>query len=141
MGSRQKAVIAFLSVCANPMLDRWIPDEDWVRQIIRYYGDCDRSGLNLNMGMSKQCQWQKNCATLQGMTVLYNKKHLLISKTKVIKKAISFYYFLGAGKPAPTVPSDQGFYQSLWDDQDRSNQSLKQLAPAQTTRNIIINNT
>jgi hypothetical protein len=78
----------------------------------------------------------KKCATLQGMTVLYNKKHHLISKTKVTKKAISFYYVLGAGKPAPTVPSDQGFYQSLWDDQDRSNGSLKRLAPAQTTRNV-----
>jgi hypothetical protein len=82
--------------------------------------------------MSKQCLWQNNCAILQGMTILYNKKHLLISKTKVTKKAISFYYVLGAGKPVPTVPSDQGFYQSLWDDQDRSNRSLKQLAPAQT---------
>jgi hypothetical protein len=70
------------------------------------------------------------------MTILYNKKHLLISKTKVTKKAISFYYVLGAGKPAPTIPSDQGFYQSLWDDQDRSNRSLKRLAPAQTTRNV-----
>jgi hypothetical protein len=47
------------------------------------------------------------------------------------KKAISFYYVLGADKPAPTVPSDQGFSQSLWDDQDRSNRSLKQLAQAQ----------
>jgi hypothetical protein len=131
MGSRQKAVIAFLSVCADPMLDQWIPDEDWVRQI-RYNGDCDCTVSNLNMGMSKQCLWQNNCAILQGMTILYNKKDLLISKTKVTKKAISFYYVLGAGKPVPNVPSDQGFYQSLWDDQDRSNRSLKRLAPAQT---------
>jgi hypothetical protein len=114
------------------MLDQWIPGEDWVRQI-RYNGDCDCTVSNLNMGMSKQCLWQNNCAILQGMMILYNKKHLLISKTKVTKKAISFYYVLGAGKPVPTVPSDQGFYyQSLWDDQDRSNRSLKRLAPAQT---------
>jgi hypothetical protein len=113
------------------MLDRWIPEEDWVCQI-RYNGDCDCTVSNLNMGMSKQCLWQNNCAILQGMRILYNKKHLLISKTKVTKKAISFYYVLGAGKPVPTVPSDQGFNQSLWDDQDRRNRSLKRLAPAQT---------
>jgi hypothetical protein len=32
---------------------------------------------------------------------------------------------LSAGKPAPTVPSDQGFYQLLWDGLERSNRSLK----------------
>jgi hypothetical protein len=136
MGSRQKAVIAFLSVCADPMLDRWIPDEDLVRQIC-YNGDCYFSVLNLNMSMSKQCQWQKKlCYSTRHAGSVYNKKHLLISKTKVTRKTIIFYYVLGAGKPAPTVPNDQGFYQSLWDDQDRINRSLKRLAPAQTTRNV-----
>jgi hypothetical protein len=109
MGSRQKAVIAFLPVCADPMLDQWIPDDDLDRQIC-YNGDCDCTVLNLNMGMSKQRLWQNNCAILQGMTILYNKKHPLISKTKVTKQAISFYYVLGAGKPVPTVPSDQRLY-------------------------------
>jgi hypothetical protein len=33
MGSLQKAVKSFLAVLDNTMLDRWIPDEDWVRQI------------------------------------------------------------------------------------------------------------
>jgi uncharacterized protein YpbB len=34
MGSRQAAVKAFLPVCDDTtMLDRWIPDEDWARQI------------------------------------------------------------------------------------------------------------
>jgi hypothetical protein len=45
------------------------------------------------------------------------------------KNQISFYYVLGAGKPAPTVPSDQGVYQLLWDALDRSNCSLKQPPP------------
>jgi hypothetical protein len=36
---------------------------------------------------------------------------------------------LSAGKSAPTVPSDQGFYQSLWDDPDRSNRTLKRTGP------------
>jgi hypothetical protein len=31
--------------------------------------------------------------------------------------------------PPPSVPSNQGFYQSLWDDPDRSNRSLKRTAP------------
>jgi hypothetical protein len=81
----------------------------------------------------EQCTWQNNSATLQGTTIFYNKKHVLISKTpQVRKKAISFYYVLGAGKPAPAVPSDQGFYQLLWDDLDRSKRSLKRiLAPSQ----------
>jgi hypothetical protein len=133
MGSQQKAVISFLSVCANPMLDRWIPDEDWVRQI-RYNGDCDCSVSNLNMGISKKCLWQNNHAILQGMTIYYNKKNVQISKTKDAKKPISCYYVLGAGKPAPTVPSVQGFFQSLWDNQDRSNGSLKRTAPASAAR-------
>jgi hypothetical protein len=63
------------------------------------------------------------------MTILYNKKKVRITKNKVTKKAIIFYYVLGAGKPAPTVPSDLGFYQSLWDDLDRINRSLKRTAP------------
>jgi hypothetical protein len=84
------------------------------------------------MGISKKCLWQNNHAILQGMTIYYNKKNVQSSKTKDAKKTISVYYVLGAGKPAPTVPSDQGFYQSMWDNQDRSNRSLKQLAPAQT---------
>jgi hypothetical protein len=41
-----------------------------------------------------------------------------------------FYYVLGTGKPAPTVPSDQDFYQSLWDNPERSNRSLKRTAPS-----------
>jgi hypothetical protein len=51
------------------------------------------------------------------------------SKTKAtIPKPIRFYYAMGAGLPAPTVPSNQVFYQALWDDLDRSNRSLKQIA-------------
>jgi hypothetical protein len=68
MGSRQKAVIVFLSVCDNEtMLDRWIPDEDWIRQS-QDSGNSDCSLLNLNMGMSVQCAWLNNCDTLQGTT-------------------------------------------------------------------------
>jgi hypothetical protein len=32
-GSRQRAVKTLLAICDNTMLDRWIDDEDWVRQI------------------------------------------------------------------------------------------------------------
>jgi hypothetical protein len=130
MGSQQKAVIACLSVCEETMLNRWIPDEDWIRQI-QDRGDSDCSISNLNMGMSMQCLWQNNRATLQGMMILYNKKKVRILKNKVNKKATSFYYVLGAGKAAPAVPRHQGFYQLLWDDEDRSNRSLERLAPAQ----------
>jgi hypothetical protein len=91
------------------MLDWWIPDEDWIHQI-QDSGDSDCSISNLNMGMSMQCLWQNDRATLQGMTILYNKKKVRISKTKGTEKAISFYYVLGADKPASTVPSDLGFY-------------------------------
>ena len=129
MGSHQKAVKAFLdAACDDSMLDRWIPDEDWVRQM-RIDCESDCSVVNLNSGLSKQCVWQNNHAILQGTTIFFNKKKVQISKTKATKKTISFYYALSAGKPAPTVPSDQGFYQSLWDDPDRSNRSLKRTAP------------
>jgi hypothetical protein len=43
-----------------------------------------------------------------------------------------------ADNPAPNVPSDQGFYQSLWDDPDRSNRSLKRTAlPAPASKNKV----
>jgi hypothetical protein len=40
---------------------------------------------------------------------------------------------LSAGKPAPTVPSDQGFYQSLWGLLERSTRSLKRTSPSAIT--------
>jgi hypothetical protein len=94
------------------LLDCWIPDEDWVSQI----WDNGKEGcsiLNFNTGISTQCVWQNNYATLQVPTIFYNKKNIRISKTKVKKKAFSFYYVLEAGKPAPTVSSNQAFYQLL----------------------------
>ena len=109
MGSRQKAVEAFSAVCDDSMLDRWIPDEDWVRHI-RDNGANDCSITNLNMGLSTQCAWQNNHASLQGRTVFHNKKKIRILKNKVTKKHIRFYYVLSAGKPAPTIPSDQAFH-------------------------------
>jgi hypothetical protein len=136
MGSRQIAVKAFLdaAVSDDMMLDRWIPDEDWVRQI-RENGETDCFVVNLNTGLALQCVWQNNHATLQDRTVFYNKKKIRTSKTIArVNKNIRFYYVLGAGKPAPTVPSDQGFYKSLWDDLDRSNRSLKQTAPSQANK-------
>jgi hypothetical protein len=126
VGSRQKAVTAFLAVCDDTMMDRWIPDEDWVRQI-RDNDKVDCSIVNLNTGLSAQCMWQSNHATLQGRTIYFNKKNVRISKSN---KAVSFYYVLSSSsKPTPTVPSNQGFYQSLWDHSDRSNRSLKRTAP------------
>jgi hypothetical protein len=134
--SRQNAVKAFLDVVSchddDIMLDRWIPDEDWVRTI-RENGERDCSILNLNKGLSAQCFWQNNHATIQGTTIFYNKKTVRTYKSKTTKKSISFYYVLSANKPPPSVPSDQGFYQSLWDDPDRSNSSLKRKANKRAT--------
>jgi hypothetical protein len=70
--------------------------------------------------------WQNNEANLQGKRILYNKKNVRITKNEApANKSIRFYYVLPASKPTPTIPSDQGFYQSLWDDPDRSNCWLK----------------
>jgi hypothetical protein len=133
MGSRQKAVEAFVAVCNDAMLDRWIPDEDWVRQI-RFNGCSECSVTNLNMGMSKQCAWQNNHATLQGISIFYNKKKVLISKDKAKNKHTSFYYALSPSNLAPTVPSDTAFYQSIWDDPARSTRLLKRKAPQATAK-------
>jgi hypothetical protein len=135
MGSRQNAVQAFLDLVFSDdaiMLDRWIPDEDWVRQIRENGKDC--SIVNLNRGMTAQCMWQNNRAILQGATILYNKKNVRTSKSKATNKVITFYYVMSAGnnQPPPTVPSGQGFYQALWDAEDRSNRSLKRSAPQAT---------
>ncbi len=95
MGSRQAAVKAFLLVCDNTIiLDQWIPDEDWVRQIRESGEDVHCSVTNLNAGLAKQCLWQNNHAILHGRTVFYNKKYVRTSKTKA--KPIRFYYVMGA---------------------------------------------
>jgi hypothetical protein len=50
-----------------------------------------------------------------------SKKYVRTTTTKTkatANKPSRFYYVLPAGKPAPTVPRDQGFYQLLWDDLD-----------------------
>jgi hypothetical protein len=135
MGSWQMAVKAFLdaAVSDDMMLDRWIPAKHWVRHI-RENGETGCSIVNLNTGLALQCVWQYDHATLQGWTVFYNKKKIRTSKTIArANKNIRFYYVLGAGKPAPTVPSDQGFYQSLWDALDRSNRPLKRANKAAVT--------
>jgi hypothetical protein len=109
VGSRQMAVKAFLdaAVSDDMMLDWWIPDKDWVRHI-QENGETDCSIMNLNTGLALQCVWQNDHATLQGWTVFYNIKKIWTSKTIArANKNIRFYYVLGAGKPAPTVPSDQ----------------------------------
>jgi hypothetical protein len=110
LGSRQKAVEAFSAVCDPSMLDRWIPDKDWARHI-RDNGENDCSITNLNMGLSTQCAGQNNHASLQGQTVFHNKKKIRILKNKVTNTHITrFYYIMSAGKPPPTVPSEQ----ALW---------------------------
>jgi hypothetical protein len=81
--------------------------------------------------MSQQCDWQNNHAVLGGTTIYYNKKNVRTSKTKATSKPIRFYYIMSASKAPPTVPSNQGFYQSKWDDPDRSNRSLKRSTPPQ----------
>jgi hypothetical protein len=75
MGSRHIAAQAFLSVCEDTiMLDGWIPDEDWVRQIREGGEDNGCSISNLKTGLAKNCSWQNNHAILHGRTVFYKKK-------------------------------------------------------------------
>jgi hypothetical protein len=136
MGSRQIAVKAFLdaAVSDDVMLDRWIPDEDWVRQI-RENGETDCSVVNLNTGLALKCLWQNNHATLEGQTIFYNVRKIRTSKTLArANKKIRFYYVLGDDKSAPTIPSDQAFNQSLWDALDRSNRPLKRANKASATQ-------
>ena len=75
MGVYQKAIQAFVDLTCDDatMMDRWIPDEDWVRQM-RLNSECDCSVRNLNRGLSDQCMWQNNHAILQGTTgiVIFN---------------------------------------------------------------------
>jgi hypothetical protein len=77
---------------------------------------------------------QNNRATLHGVTIFYNKKNVRTSKSKATNKAISFCYVMSAWMPPPSVPSDQSFYQLLWDNPDRSNRSLKRTAPPAPAR-------
>ncbi len=62
----------------------------------------------------------------------------IITYLTLLQKYLSNWLLLvkkmGSGQKAPTVPSDQGFYQSLWDDLDRSNRSLKRTAPSQANK-------
>ena len=115
MGVYQNAVKEFLDLTSDDaMLDWWIPDKDWVQQMqLNCKSDC--SVANLNIGLAKQCVFENNNAILQGTKILFNKKRVKILKTKATKKYISFYYVLSPSKLVPTIPSDQGFYQLLWD--------------------------
>jgi hypothetical protein len=107
MGSLQKAVKALLAVLDDTMLDRWIPDEDWVHQT-QESGENDCFVRNLNSGLAKECAWQNNHAILQGQILFYNKKSIRIKKTEgTATKNIRLYYVLSPRKPAPTVPSVQ----------------------------------
>jgi hypothetical protein len=97
MGSLQKAVKAFLAVLDDTMLDRWIPDEDWVRQI-RQTGENGCYVRNLNSALAKECVWQNNHAILQGQILFYKKKNIQIKKTEgTATTKIRFYYVLSAG--------------------------------------------
>jgi hypothetical protein len=108
MGSLQKAVKALLAVFDDRMLDGWITNEHWVRQI-RENSENDNSIRSLNSALAKVCVWQDNHAILQGQMVFYNKKKIRIWKTKgTATNKIRFYYILSAGKPAPTIPSEEG---------------------------------
>jgi hypothetical protein len=81
MGFLQKAVKVFLAILDDTMLDQWIPDEDWVRQI-QESGKNDCSISNLNSALAKECVWQNNHAILQGRILFYNKKNIRIKKTE-----------------------------------------------------------
>jgi hypothetical protein len=82
--------------------------------------------------LAKECVWQNNHAILQGQILFYNKKNIRMKTAEegTATTKIRFYYVLSACKPAPTVPSDQGFYQLLCDGLERSNRSLKPTAPS-----------
>jgi hypothetical protein len=67
---------AFLAVWDDMMLDRWIPDKDWVRQIRESGEDGRCSIMNLNAGLANQCMWQNKHAVLHRRTVFYNKKYV-----------------------------------------------------------------
>ena len=109
------------------MGDRWIVDEEWVRHI-RASGE-DVGIYDMNMGLSKKCNWCNNRCTLDGYTLLHNVKsirHQKVDPTKV--KKMRFYYVLSLGKEAPTIPSAQSFYQDLWNGHQMSKRSLKRTA-------------
>ncbi len=92
IGSRQKAAKGFIAVCTDTILDWWIPDKDWVRQI-QDNGEHDFLIVNFNRDMSTQCMLQNNQATLQGKTILYNNKNVWTNKNKATaNKPIRFYY-------------------------------------------------
>ena len=66
--AHQKAMKEFLDLTYDDaMMDRWIPDEDWVQQM-RLNRESDCSIMNLNKGLEKQCVFENNNAILQGTT-------------------------------------------------------------------------
>jgi hypothetical protein len=129
MGSLQKVVKAFLSAFNDTILDRWIPDKDWVCQI-QENGKINCSIRNLTLHWQKSVSG-KTIMLFYRQTIFYNEKNIQISTAQGTAKKKFLYYDLSAGKPAPTVPSNQGFFPWLWDDLGRSNRSLKQIAQSQ----------
>ncbi len=129
MGSRQKAVDDFIAVCEDAtMLDRWIPDEDWVRKIRVGKADLRCLIANLNMGLSKQCGFKtimpfykvvqffttrgrSNCRILKYQTLAFTKFCHLVCKlppSLVTKSSTSHFGMPHLGKTEPSSESPIG---------------------------------
>jgi hypothetical protein len=126
MGTRAEAAKLFMGAMhEDTMQDRWIVDEEWVRYI-RSSSSCSKQVkiYDMNMGISKICIWCNDRCSLDGHVLLHNAKVINLPNKKVSRT--HFYYVLSSpDKPAPTIPSDQKFYQELWNNRRASSRCLK----------------
>jgi hypothetical protein len=110
------------------MLDRWIPDEDWVRSFRNKPGFGKVTPGELNRAIFKTVDFvnDKFVDPTSGRTMFNNSRKVVTNATEKTKKKIYFYYVLSKDrKESPEFSKKQDFWQAIWDDEERSSRTLK----------------
>jgi hypothetical protein len=128
--SRLQCCAAFVKATNDiSMEDKWIPDDDWVRNIHNKDGlkDCKVSHMNRSISSKRLFTNNQYISPENNKTILWNKQRIVPKKSTAIKILIHFYYVVSSATSSiPTIRRDTKPWQAIWDDKDRSShRSLK----------------
>jgi hypothetical protein len=120
---------AFLNMTNDSdMNGRWLPDEDWVRRLRNQPEYCKVSPGDLNGAISRTFDFihNKYQDPKSGQTIYHNKRRIVISAKEKKARNIMFYYALSSSRiDKPVISQNGDFWQTIWDDPERSNRMLK----------------
>ena len=104
------------------------PDEDWVCSFRNKQGFEKVTPGELNRAISKTIDFVNNkfVDPTSGRTIFTNSRKVITNAQQKAKKKIFFYYVLSQnGIERPELSKKQEFWQSIWDEPERSNRMLK----------------